>query len=568
MKTQNYIRLGAIIYLLLLQNFSLFAQGDCGEGCFVTVWKTDNQGVTANNQILFPGYGEDYDIYWEEVENPSNKGSLKGDSTTTITFPKVGNYRISISPKENRFHRISLSGKNDNLKLLEVKQWGDIAWSSFNAAFMGCKNFVVSALDAPDLSNVSDMSKMFLNAQSFNQPIGDWDVSNVKNMSEMFVEATLFNQSIGAWDVSNVTNMSYMFSEAASFNQPIGGWDVSNVSNISGMFQLAISFNQSIEDWDVSKVTDMSAMFYGTPSFNQQIGDWKVNNVSDMNGMFLGATSFNQPIEKWNISNVTDISGMFLGATSFNQPIEDWEVSNVENMSAMFLGATSFNKPLGKWNVGKVTNTISMFEEATSFNQPLENWDVSNVTDMRWMFNNASSFNQSIGNWKLNDEVLLDLLLSNSGLDCQNYNRTLIGWTSNPLTPANLSLGAEGIKYGAEGVEARNQLLSRGWTITDDGLDEDCKSIITSISNRSKSDLLSVYPNPNQGSFTIEIFGENKNATLEIINVLGQKVFSQELKNLNGKQTIPADLRNHGKGIYWINLYFNNEVINRRIVIQ
>src|SRR5574344_2932758 len=67
-----------------------------------------------------------------------------------------------------------------------------------------------------DTSNITDMTGMFAEAESFNQPIGNWDTSNVTNMSWMFVDAKSFNQPIGNWDTSKVTNMSYMFDGATS----------------------------------------------------------------------------------------------------------------------------------------------------------------------------------------------------------------------------------------------------------------------------------------------------------------------------------------------------------------
>ncbi len=94
-----------------------------------------------------------------------------------------------------------------------------------------------------ETSNITDMSSMFENAKSFNQPIGDWDTSNVTNMSDMFNGATSFNQPIGDWDTSNVTEMKCMFLNAISFNQPIGGWDTSNVTNMSDMFAGATSYS-------------------------------------------------------------------------------------------------------------------------------------------------------------------------------------------------------------------------------------------------------------------------------------------------------------------------------------
>ena len=45
--------------------------------------------------------------------------------------------------------------------------------------------------------------------------ISDWDVSNVTDMSELFLDLESFNQDIGKWDVSNVTNMDAMFYKTA-----------------------------------------------------------------------------------------------------------------------------------------------------------------------------------------------------------------------------------------------------------------------------------------------------------------------------------------------------------------
>lgn len=69
--------------------------------------------------------------------------------------------------------------------------------------------------------------------------IEEWDVSNVTDMSDMFHNASSFNQPIDSWDVSNVTDMSYMFYCASSFNQFLVFWDVSNVDSMKSMFNLS-----------------------------------------------------------------------------------------------------------------------------------------------------------------------------------------------------------------------------------------------------------------------------------------------------------------------------------------
>jgi surface protein len=212
-----------------------------------------------------------------------------------------------------------------------------------------------------DVSNVTDMSKLFKNCVTFNDDIGRWDVSKVTDMTAMFFGAEAFNQPIGRWNVSTVNSMNEMFFGAEAFNKPIGDWNVSNVNNMNEMFSVAHAFNQPIGNWDVSKVTDMTAMFSGAATFNQPIGNWNVSNVKNMDGMFSGAQAFNQPIGKWNVSNVTDMDNMFYEARSFNQPITDWDLSNVTNMDGIFTDADAMQPS----NAPPIMEDVFEHEDAT-----------------------------------------------------------------------------------------------------------------------------------------------------------------------------------------------------------
>ena len=172
-----------------------------------------------------------------------------------------------------------------------------------------------------DVSNIVDMSGMFMCATAFNQPIGNWDTSNVKYMRLMFASyegPMKFNQPIGNWDTSNVTDMTGMFFGATEFNQPIGSWDTSNVTKMCAMFMAATLFNQPIGNWDTSRVINMTGMFAQASSFNQPIGNWDTSNVTSMKMMFVRATSFNQPIGSWDTSNIKDMRSFLLGADSYS----------------------------------------------------------------------------------------------------------------------------------------------------------------------------------------------------------------------------------------------------------
>jgi surface protein len=55
---------------------------------------------------------------------------------------------------------------------------------------------------------------MFLNCNSFNQPLYSWNVSNVTSMNAMFQSCISFDRDISNWDVSNVTSMVSIFNES------------------------------------------------------------------------------------------------------------------------------------------------------------------------------------------------------------------------------------------------------------------------------------------------------------------------------------------------------------------
>lgn len=59
------------------------------------------------------------------------------------------------------------------------------------------------------------------------------------------IAGNLFRGTTIQWNTSNVTNMSKMFCEASSFDQPLRGWDISAVTNMDGIFEGATKFQSS-----------------------------------------------------------------------------------------------------------------------------------------------------------------------------------------------------------------------------------------------------------------------------------------------------------------------------------
>ena len=367
--------------------------GTSPDGAFVTTWDPTFSPYTISIPLEVHSGGT-LSIDWGD----GNTTTVTSNGTQSHAYAAPGGvYQVSMTGDLARIN-LGAAGSTANT-LTSIDSWGDVEWSGMKDAFRGAFRMAYNAADAPDLSGVTDMSGMFWNAKSFNQPLADWNVSSVTDMSGMFRDANSFNQTLNTWNVSSVTDMSYMFREAASFNQSLADWNVSSVTDMSGMFQNADEFNGDLSDWNVSSVTDMSGMFLAAASFNQSLADWNVSSVTDMSGMFQDTTSFSRPLSDWNVSSVTYMSDMFRFASSFDQPLAAWNVSSVTDMSDMFRFAASFDQPLDAWNVSSVTYMSDMFRFASSFDQPLAAWNVSSVTDMSRMFWNAASFDQPLADW-------------------------------------------------------------------------------------------------------------------------------------------------------------------------
>jgi|GEM_PF-2562345 len=380
-------------------------------------------------KIPIQGINGSVTIHWGDGSDPTTHT----DENISHLYNTKGKYIVEIS---DDFHKFSAISDVMNMKLIHVHRFNN-SISNLSRAFFGAIN-LVSVAELPIGNNVTDMSYMFYNAYSFNQPL-TFDTSEVTNMSNMFYTAYSFNQPLN-FNTSNVTDMSYMFIFAHSFNQPLT-FDTSKVTNMAAMFYNASAFNQpltfetsevtnmiymfnsassfdqplkfntskvidmghmfsyarlfngKLDFEDTSKVTNMSYMFRAARKFNQSL-TFNTSNVINMEYMFANTELFNGELNFNDTSKVTNMSYMFYGSSSFNQPLT-FNTSNVINMENMFGYTQLFNGELNFDDTSKVTDMKSMFADAKSFNQPLT-FNTSNVTDMSYMFYFAGSFNKKI----------------------------------------------------------------------------------------------------------------------------------------------------------------------------
>jgi len=130
------------------------------------------------------------------------------------------------------------------------------------------------------------------------------------------------------------------------------------------------------------------------------------------------------------------------------------------------------------------------------------------------------------------------------------YNSPVIinGETSQSFTVVNTSLAyVVTVKDTASGCDATS-----------------APAIVTpiNVNENEISNLFSIFPNPASGTFSIQ--SSEKISSLEIINVLGEKVFTSTINH----QTSAIDLSSQPNGIYFIQIKTEEGTVNKKIVIS
>ncbi|HEY4799575.1 MAG TPA: T9SS type A sorting domain-containing protein, partial [Bacteroidia bacterium] len=88
----------------------------------------------------------------------------------------------------------------------------------------------------------------------------------------------------------------------------------------------------------------------------------------------------------------------------------------------------------------------------------------------------------------------------------------------------------------------------------------------TEVHSMEQFKWVSIFPNPNNGVFTVAASGKNIDQ-IKILNMLGEEVKAVQFKNRNA-QMINVDMHSHAKGLYNVQLIIQGQVINKKIIIE
>lgn len=189
-----------------------------------------NSGADSSFTIPTTGGGYNYDVRTSDGQTFSGvTGNL------TITFPNANtHYDVEIT---GDFPRIFFNNGSERLKLIDIKLWGDIEWTSMERAFWGCSNTTCTATDSPDMTLVTNGAGMSQNASAFNPTNFSPTLENLTNGASMFLNASAFNPPNFAPTLESLTNGNRMFENASEFAQEIYCPNTTQLTNDSYMFR-------------------------------------------------------------------------------------------------------------------------------------------------------------------------------------------------------------------------------------------------------------------------------------------------------------------------------------------
>ncbi|NNC95859.1 MAG: T9SS type A sorting domain-containing protein, partial [Chitinophagales bacterium] len=78
----------------------------------------------------------------------------------------------------------------------------------------------------------------------------------------------------------------------------------------------------------------------------------------------------------------------------------------------------------------------------------------------------------------------------------------------------------------------------------------------------------SVYPNPNSGLFNLEVDNLKEDAVVEVFDLLGKRIYVEEVSHTGTTINIEMDLRSEEKGTYFIKITSGEEQMVRRVVVN
>ena len=493
---------------------------------FIIKIKTDNSdfGSSNDDQFTLPlksGAIYNFDIDWGD----STSQTVTSATPITHTYPSIGEYEISITENvAGGFPTLSFSEvSGDRLKLLEIMQWGLNTWQTLNRSFSGCSNMTITATDeaTANTGSVTDFEYAFnncsgmtffplINTSSATTLYRTWlncsgltsfpllDTSNVTNFENTWTSCSNLTE-FPVIDTSSGTNFDYTWSGCTG----LLSFPIIDVTNARSLIQTWFGCTSllSFPLIDTSTIVNFAGAWgrcYSLTTFpyiNTSNGVYFYQNPPDFGAwqectglITFPALDFSNAvyIEKaWehcssltsfpfiDIRNVTGSYYGFYNTWAYCESLTSFPLLDFSTHTGWLLlrGTWQFCTSLTSFPAIDISNATSVDLEYT--------WrSCTSLEEMPGLASSIVNFTRTwSGCYSLKNMYDLDIASFNNGTEMflnvlldVDFVDWLYEHLSTDISANNRTITLNNSRYSSVGKPFRDILISRSWTIDDNGM--------------------------------------------------------------------------------------------------
>lgn len=320
-----------------------------------------------------------------------------------------------------------------------------------------------------DVSDTTNMAKMFLDVNYGILDLSMWDTSNVENISYMFSESKFDSLNLAGFNTDKVTNMDSVFYgvsinqdklDLSSFNTSgitdmnsmfmhaqvatidLSSFDTSNVTDMMNMFQHSTATEvKGLNKFNTSKVIYMTRMFYGSSVVDLDLSSFDTSNVIDMSYMFWQSRAKTIDVSSFDTSKVSSFSSMFDTIDLYYLNINNFNLQSADNLTSLFANSKIKKLDISSLDTSNIKYMISMFYRSKIDNLDLSKFDTSNVVDMTSMFADSDIKNLNVSNFNTSKLIRASSMFSGvtmDTLDLTSFDTTNLRKYSSMFAGANI----------------------------------------------------------------------------------------------------------------------------------
>lgn len=138
------------------------------------------------------------------------------------------------------------------------------------------------------------------------------------------------------------------------------------------------------------------------------------------------------------------------------------------------------------------------------------------------------------------------------------------------ITPEETSMNIKSLeKCDVKGAIKKIVIIKKTGKEEVEVAEEETDAFEQSNPNQLELQSLDLFPNPNNGAFTVNFETESKAATtIQVVGITGNEVFRDEIQDFSGRYSKKIDISSNAKGVYFLNIIQGEKKLTKKLIYQ